>query len=277
MQAPDRLMPTSWSLVRWIAALAASFVLVAAPARATTEPDYGDTWWAAGGIESGWGVNFSTSPGIIFVSFYIYGPDKKPTWYVAVLQKVASARYSGALYRTTGSWFGGPWQPLDVTEVQVGEAVFEPENVYRGVFRYRIETTEVVKTIERLTLTRAEVAGTFLGGSLIKSSSACNGGAASDILPYQYIVTQDAANKVRIEHIRTDGVTDCVMEGTAQLHGKLLHLPNATYKCEVYGIDTTVVLTDLRRTSNGGIEGTWRADLGGSCTEDGRFSAITQQ
>lgn len=261
-----------------LAAALATLLLAAAPARAAeVEPDYADTWWTAGGIESGWGVNFSTSPGVIFATLFVYGPDKKPVWYVSAMVKVAAARYSGALYRTTGSWFGGPWQPLDVTETQVGEAIFEPESVHRGVFRYRVDTTEVVKTIERQPLTRPEVAGTFLGGSLIKASSSCNGGAASDIYAYQFIVTQDAANKVRIEHIAFDGITDCVMEGTAQVFGKLLFMPQASYKCEIFGVDTKADITDLRRLSNGGIEGTWRANLGGSCIEEGRFAAISQE
>lgn len=269
--------PASRALAFLAAALAA-LVLAVAPARAAeVEPDYGDTWWTAGGIESGWGVNFSTSPGVIFATFFIYGPDKMPVWYVASMVKVSAARYSGALYRVTGSWFGGPWNPLDATENVVGEAVFEPESVYRGLFRYRVDATQVVKTIERLPLTRPEVAGTFLGGSLIKSSASCNGGAASDIYAYQFIITQDAANKVRIEHVAFDGITDCVMEGTAQIFGKLLHMPQATYKCEIFGVDTKVDVTDLRRNSNGGVEGTWRANLGGSCTEEGRFSAISQE
>jgi len=259
------------------AALLSLSVLAASPARAAVEPDYGDTWWAAGGAESGWGVNFSTSPGVIFATFFIFGQDKLPVWYVASMLQVAPARYSGALYRVTGSWFGGPWQPLDATETQVGEAVFEAESVFRGIFRYRVDTTQVVKTIERLPLTRPEVAGTYLGGSLIKSSLSCNGGGSSDIFPYQFIITQDAANKVRIEHIAFDGITDCVMEGTAQIFGKLLHMPQATYVCGIFNVDTKVDVTDLRRTSNGGVEGTWRANLGGSCVEEGRFTAITQQ
>ena len=39
-------------------ALATLAVLAAAPARAA-DPDYSDIWWAAGGGESGWGVNFA--------------------------------------------------------------------------------------------------------------------------------------------------------------------------------------------------------------------------
>ena len=263
-------------LRRFAIALFAAALAFALPARAA-DPDYSDIWWAAGGVESGWGVNFAQSPGVIFVTFFIYGPDKQPVWYVASMVQTGSGRYSGALYRVTGSWFGGAWLPTDATETIVGEAQFVAENVVRGVFTYRVDTTQVVKTIERLPLTAIDLAGTYLGGVLIKGSAGCNGGAYSEVWPYQYIVTHEAESVVRIEHINTDGYTDCVMNGKAVQFGKVFHIADATYVCEVYGIDTAAVVTDLRRTSNGGIEATWKANLGGSCVEDGRFTAIPQQ
>lgn len=263
-------------LRRFAIALFAAALAFALPARAA-DPDYSDIWWAAGGVESGWGVNFAQSPGVIFVTFFIYGPDKQPVWYVASMVQTGSGRYSGALYRVTGSWFGGAWLPTDVTDTIVGEAQFVAENVVRGVFTYRVDTTQVVKTIERLSLTAIDLAGTYLGGVLIKGSAGCNGGAYSEVWPYQYIVTHEAESVVRIEHINTDGYTDCVMNGKAVQFGKVFHIADATYVCEVYGIDTAAVVTDLRRTSNGGIEATWKANLGGSCVEDGKFTAIPQQ
>lgn len=263
-------------LRRFAIALLATTLALALPARAA-DPDYSDIWWAAGGVESGWGVNFAQGPGVIFVTFFVYGPDKQPIWYVSSMVQTGAGRYSGALYRVTGSWFGGAWVPTDATETMVGEAQFVAENVQRGVFTYRVDATQVIKTIERLPLTSIDLAGTYLGGVLLKGSAGCNGGAYTEVWPYQYIVTQDAKNVVRIEHVRTDAVTDCVMQGTAVQLGKVFHIADATYVCEAYGIDTTAVVTDLRRTSNGGIEATWKANLGGSCVEDGKFTAIPQQ
>lgn len=257
-------------------AFSAFALLAATPARAA-DPDYSDIWWAAGGVESGWGVNFAQGPGVIFATFFIYGPDKQPVWYVSSMVQTGAGRYSGALSRVTGTWFGGAWQPTDVTETIVGEAQFVAENIQRGVFTYRIDLTQIVKTIERQPLTAIDLAGTYLGGVLIKGSSGCNGGAYSEIWPYQYIVTQEAESFVRIEHINTAGYTDCVMRGKAVQLGKVFHIADATYVCESLGINTAAVVTDLRRTSNGGIEATWKANLGGSCVEDGRFTAIPQQ
>ncbi|MBK6395203.1 MAG: hypothetical protein IPF73_11420 [Betaproteobacteria bacterium] len=190
-------------LRRLAIALFATALAFALPARAA-DPDYSDIWWAAGGVESGWGVNFAQSPGVIFVTFFIYGPDKQPVWYVASMVQTGAGRYSGALYRVTGSWFGGAWLPTDATETMVGEAQFVAENVVRGVFTYRVDTTQVVKTIERQSLTAIDLAGTYLGGVLIKSSAGCSSGASSKPFAYQYIVTHEAefARPDRADHHR---------------------------------------------------------------------------
>ncbi len=264
-------------MLRRLALAFSAFALFAATPVRAADPDYSDIWWAAGGVESGWGVNFAQGPGVIFATFFIYGPDKQPVWYVSSMVQTGAGRYSGALSRVTGTWFGGAWQPTDATETIVGEAQFVAENVQRGVFTYRVDLTQVVKTIERQPLTAIDLAGTYLGGVLIKGSSGCNDGAYSEIWPYQYIVTQEAESFVRIEHINTAGYTDCVMRGKAVQLGKVFHIADATYVCESLGINTAAVVTDLRRTSNGGIEATWKANLGGSCVEDGRFTAIPQE
>lgn len=263
-------------LRRLAIALFAAALAFAMPARAA-DPDYSDIWWAPGGVESGWGVNFVQGPGVIFVTFFIYGPDKQPIWYVASMVQTGAGRYSGALYRVTGSWFGGAWLPTDVTDTIVGEAQFVAENVVRGVFTYRVDATQVVKTIERQSLTPIELAGTYIGGMLVKSSAQCSDGASSMPFAYQLIVTEAANSLVRIEQITLDGYTDCIMEGTALQTGRVRPMPDGTYVCEYFGVDTAVAISDMRRTSNGGIELAWTANLGNGCTETGTFSGVPQQ
>jgi hypothetical protein len=261
---------------RLAAALFAAAFLSSAPARAA-EPDYSDIWWAAGATESGWGVNFAQSPGFIFATFFIYDQDGKQVWVSAEMIQIAAGRYSGALYRCTGTFYGSPWVPGNAGCTQVGDAQFTAENLFRGSLAYRVDAVQVNKTIERLALTPLDVAGTYLGGALIKGSSSCNGGSYSDILSYQYIVKSLANSVIRIEHVRTDSVTDCVMQGTAIQAGKVLQMSGASYVCQIYGIDTTATITDLRKTSNGGIQASWTADLGSGCTENGNFAAINQE
>ena len=55
--------------IRSIACLAlGTLFLQALPARAD---DYSDIWWAAGGTESGWGINIAQSQDFIFATFFV--------------------------------------------------------------------------------------------------------------------------------------------------------------------------------------------------------------
>lgn len=261
-------------LRRFALALATLAVLAAAPARAA-DPDYSDIWWAAGGVESGWGVNFAQGPGLIFVTFFVYGPDKQPIWYVASMVQTGDGRYSGALYRVTGSWFGGAWVPTDATETLVGEAQFVAETISRGTFSYRVDTTQVVKTVERLSLTPITLAGTYIGGMLLKYNASCNGGAGSVPLAYQLIVTEGANSQATIAQVNLGGNTDCTMSGAAPQFGKVRAMPDGIYSCG--GVDTALDISDMRRTSNGGIELAWTSPLGKGCIETGTFSGVPQQ
>lgn len=262
-------------LRRLVLALLACALAFAAPARAA-DPDYSDIWWAAGGVEAGWGVNFAQGPGFIFATFFIYGPDKNQIWYSAEMVQTGTGRYSGALYRCTGSWFGAVWQPADHGCTPVGEAQFVAESVVRGAFSWRVDAAQAVKTIERLSLTPISLAGTYIGGMLIKSSAQCSSGASSIPYAYQLIVTEGADSLVRIDQVTLEGETDCVMEGPAAQVGRVRPMPGGTYVCEFFGVDTTVAISDMRRTSNGGIELAWTANLGNGCTETGSFSGVPQ-
>lgn len=257
-------------------ALVSLALLSTAPVRAA-EPDYSDIWWAVAGAESGWGVNFAQSPGFIFATFFVYGADGKPVWVTAELTQVASGRYSGAVYRCEGTYFGSPWVPGNASCATVGTAQFQAESVTRGSLTYSVDGTNVVKTIERQSLTAIELGGTYLGGMLIKSSAQCESGASSTPYAYQLIVTEKANSVVEIDQITLGGATDCIMEGTTIQTGRVRTMASGTYKCDALGIDTTVNISDIRRTSNGGIELAWIAPLGGGCTETGTFSGVPQQ
>lgn len=81
-----------------------------------------DIWWNP--AESGWGINIiHHGLGKIFATWFVYGSDGKPTWYVVPDgQWVTQTEYRGPVYRTTGSDFGGPFDPAVVTRTLVGSA-----------------------------------------------------------------------------------------------------------------------------------------------------------
>jgi len=260
------------TFLRTLCATIALALAFASPARAA-DPDYSDIWWAAGGAEPGWGVNFAQGPGFIFATFFIYSADGEQAWVSAEMIQTGAGRYSGALYTCTGTYFGIPWIPGGHGCAQAGDAQFVAESVVRGQLNYRVNGVQVVKTIERLALTPIDVGGVYLGGMLIKNSAQCNGGANTTPYTYQLIVTEKAGSVVEIAQINTsDFQTDCIMEGATVQTGRVRTMVNGNYSC-----GTTVSISDMRRTSNGGIELAWVADLGQSCIETGTFSGVPQQ
>ena len=260
-------------LKRLFAALAVTLVL-AAPARAV-DPDYSDIWWAAAGVEAGWGVNFAQGPGFIFATFFIYAADGKQQWVSAEMIQTGAGRYSGALYKCTGTYFGIPWVPANHTCTMAGTSTFVAESVVRGNLTYTVDGIQVVKTIERLSLTPIDVGGTFIGGMLIKNSAQCEGGASTTPYAYQLIVTEKALSVVEIDQISLQGQTDCIMQGVTVQTGRVRTMLNGAYTCG--SIETTVTISDLRRTSNGGIELAWTAPVGtNGCIETGTFSGVPQ-
>jgi hypothetical protein len=73
--------------------------LLTAASRASAV-DYTDIYYLA--TESGYGFNVVQSDNFLFVTFFIYGPNKQPTWYTAQLTDDATGNnYAGGLYATT--------------------------------------------------------------------------------------------------------------------------------------------------------------------------------
>ncbi len=243
----------------------------ALPVRAAT--DYTDIWWAAGGIESGWGVNLAQNGDTIFATFFLYGPSGTPTWYVAVLTRTIGETFSGNMFATSGgTWFGAPtWVPP--AEAVVGSTVFVAESPHRGTLTYRIDTVDVAKTIERQTLVPVSVAGTYLGALTARRNGSC----PDTIFELdQFIVTQsESPGTVRIDQLSaSDGSLICTMEGSGVQYGSIIDVPDASYMC-VGGISARAHILGLRPIATG-FEARWFTDYGGGCTESGNMTGATQ-
>ena len=81
-------------------ALALSLCVLASTAFANTfGTDMTDMWWNPN--ESGWGVTATHQNEIVFLTFFVYGTDNRPTWYVG------QAAYTGLNGQGAAS-FSGP-------------------------------------------------------------------------------------------------------------------------------------------------------------------------
>ena len=254
--------------------------LAALPARAGY---YTDIWYNA--LESGWGVNVVQSDSFMFLTFFIYGPDNKPTWYAGNLTWDGT-KYAGGLYLTQGTYWALPWNPADhPNAVQVGTATFTPDsvNAYQATLAYTVNGIgSVSKAVVRQTLTSIALGGTYTGGqagSYNNCSSSGSNGPYTDT--YSTLsVTQTAAGVATLSFQYAGGQAVCTLSGPLEQHGQLYRIPAASYKCvpsNANGLNftTTANVYELKQTSQG-IEGRLAATLPSGCQENANFSAVLQ-
>ena len=81
--------------------------------------NYTDLWWAVGGVESGWGINFTHQGDVIFATWFTYDFDGAALPMSATLTKVGPGIYSGSLIKTSGPAFSAvPFDPNAVTRTR---------------------------------------------------------------------------------------------------------------------------------------------------------------
>jgi hypothetical protein len=132
-----------------------------------------DLWWKSS--ESGWGLNIIEQGDILFGTLFVYDAEGKPRWYSAsnlAYEQCAPAdvasdcngRYRGALFESTGPYFGTTFNPAAVTRRQVGTMKIDS---------YANDTAHVEFTIDGVTITKNDLrrfafranslAGTYAG------------------------------------------------------------------------------------------------------------------
>lgn len=271
-------MPTFCRTLLAFSAFAVGLSL-AAPARAT---DYTDIWWATGGVESGWGVNFVQNENIIYATFYLSDTAKKPFWVSSAMYANGAATiYSGALYYSTGSFFGGAWNPADFSATQVGTATFVPTSATTGTLTYTVSNlpgipnSVVTKSVQRFTFQTIILGGNYVGTGVITTTgcanSANNGTSILDVDPQ---ITQTAGGQLTFT--LTFGSETCTLSGPSIQEGQLFKVLGASYNCTNGGANTLNTVANVYevKATSVGIEGRWLANTGGGCQENGTFSGV---
>ena len=130
------------------------FTVAALPPTGSLHPheNYGDMWWNP--LESGWALNVFQSGDKLIAVWAVYDAVGRATWYAMLsgswLRDAGNAlHYAGTVYRTTGPYWGGAYDPRAVTVTAVGTADFLPTSTSRAQFSYTIEGISGSKAIER--------------------------------------------------------------------------------------------------------------------------------
>jgi hypothetical protein len=108
-------------------------------------------WWAApAGSESGWGINLNHQGTTIFATWFTYGLDGKPTWYVVAATSTPANpnSFTGNLFTGTGPPFTA-FDPNQVMPAQVGTVTFTFSDANTATFAYNVSGIGQAKTIVR--------------------------------------------------------------------------------------------------------------------------------
>ena len=231
--------------------------------------------------ESGWGVFLVQSNTTQFLALFIYGTDNKPTWYTATLAQNAAGNYDGQLVATTGTYFGLPWNPAQLTGAAVGTVSFVPTDIYHATVTYALTSgPTVTKTVQRQTLTSYPLAGNY-SGSMSGTVTGCADPADNDAQfrgRYGLTVTQTADTASTLIFTFTDTVhsgTVITVAGSLTHLGRLYKLTgqfSATSPGEV--IPPFAATIDSYHPTGQGIEGRLTTTLGDGCKLSLPFSAV---
>lgn len=270
------MIPTS--LKRFAAAALAAFGFSLPAAATSYSTDFTDLWYV-GENESGWGINFIQQAEIIFATMFVYGPDNTPRWYVASSLAPAGGgtTFEGALYRTTGPYFGGSWT-ANATPTQVGTMRVVFNTPTTATLTYSVDGVNVTKSIQRQTWRVNNIAGNYLGG-ITAIGSNCNPSSSNGaILIYGNMgITQSGQGlSIRIDFFSNTGAAAiCNMSGTMTQQGKLGSLSGGQFSCTFAGQQGNQGTFNLSAidVSNNGLT----ASFSGQdqfCTYSGRFGGV---
>ena len=261
-------------LKRWtMFALCSLFLSAAFPAAAT---DYTDIWYIP--AESGWGVNLVQAEDVMFATFFVYGANNQPTWFVAITGRDANGNFAGSLYTTVGPYYGGPWNPAIYMPTLAGTASFVPTSPYAGTLTYSIISgPTVVKSIQRQTLKTISLGGNYTGGQS-GGYTQCNdsslNGPYTDTYPGSTGLAVTHANGAATFVFTYASGSTCTMAGNLTQVGQLYQISSMQYSCTGnLSFNVNGTMDEIKATAQG-IEGHFTATLGSGCQENAAFSAV---
>jgi hypothetical protein len=127
--------------------------------------DATDLWWNS--QESGWGVNIIHQSNVMFLTFFVYGPDGRARWYVGPETRCGGAPRdmeqvcTGPLYETSGPVVSTAFDPGAVQRRLVGDVTFLYRRPYGGTLNYRIDGVGTGRFVRRQTWALADLSGEY--------------------------------------------------------------------------------------------------------------------
>ena len=278
---------------RRIASIAGSLLALllgaASPAFAL-QPDPTGLWYNP--AESGWGLTVEQQNATMFVVLFVYDASGRPAWYVAPSiggaidffpPLPAGGPVSGTLYRTSGPFYGGAFDPHAVGATEVGTvSIGYPDDSAQSLsVDYTIDGVHVTKMAQRQTWSDGYVnfSGVYQGAAVVDAQGTA-GCPFLNLSPPLGIVTAFnvaptfAAHEVRIGW--STGVdTGCTIDGTYQQTGQLAAITGTLACGAINAPPPSSMAVSLGAISfdNGSFTTAFRVHQG-SCTYTGHLGGV---
>ena len=214
---------------------AAAVALVAATATLpAVAASYQDLWSTPS--EPGWGVNIAQQGDTIFATWFVYGPDNRPVWYVMSngVKSITSEVFTGIVYELRGTYFGVPWTGAQLLSPDAGNATFTFPDKKTLTLRYTINGVTVQKNIARQTFAAVRISGTYYGGETGTLTAGCNPGGNYFALQRYNITTAfplgTSSGPLNMQSTDAAGIV-CNYTGTAEQFGSQVEIRNGSFSC----------------------------------------------
>jgi CubicO group peptidase (beta-lactamase class C family) len=115
-------------------------------------PNYSGLWWNPD--QPGWGLSLAHQGDTLFPTWYTYGADGRPTWYVGGMLTLQDGSYRGPAYRTTGRRFDQIAGDVGAVATEVGSFSVRPLADGGLEFGTVIGAVQQSRRIERLAFGR---------------------------------------------------------------------------------------------------------------------------
>ena len=114
--------------------------------------NYSGMWWSF--AEPGWGISIAQGPSRLFAVWFAYDLAGRPTWYTLEpggwTQSDYVREYAGPIYRYSGDYFGGKFDPANVGSTVVGTGRLRFSTLNNIEFDYTVDDVTDIKGLTRL-------------------------------------------------------------------------------------------------------------------------------
>ena len=131
-------------------------------AQSAAKVDRQGMWWNP--AESGWGINVVQQADLAFITWFVFGQDGMPTWFVSAMRGTSGTSFAGDLYTGTGAPYDASSFSMDPA-LLVGTATITLSDAQHANLQYTVKGIPISKPLETFTFSAIAANGVYEGGN----------------------------------------------------------------------------------------------------------------